>query len=193
MRFARNLVLIVISWLAPTVVWAHPLHSGTDVVSGLVHPFLGLDHLLAMIAIGVWAVQLGARAVWIVPAAFVLTMILGTASGIAGVDVPQLEPMVAATVLVLGLLVMFRARMPIACGAALVAVFALLHGAAHIAEMSPAQSLLAYGLGFTISTALLHLGGIGLALAGKGRETALRLAAAPVVVAGGWMLVSRMV
>jgi urease accessory protein len=193
MKLARSAALIVVSWLTSTIAWSHPLHDGAGLSSGFVHPFLGLDHLAAMIAVGVWAAQLGARAVWIVPAAFVATMIVGAVSGFAGMSVPYLEPLIAATVLALGLLVMFRAQLPVVYSAALVAAFALLHGAAHAAEMSPAQSLLAYGLGFALATALLHLGGIGVALAAKGREAALRLAAAPVALAGAWMLVSRMV
>ena len=103
--------------------------------SGFTHPFTGLDHMLAMVAVGLWAGLNGGRALWAWPAAFVGVMVLGGALGIAGVAVPMVEPGILASVVVLGLLVLAAAQLPVAAGAVLVAAFALLHGHAHGAEL----------------------------------------------------------
>ena len=122
--------LAVVPWAS-----AHPGHDGDhdfnwDFSGGLVHPLSGLDHLLAMIAVGLWAAQLGGRARWLVPAAFVGVMALGAALGHAGMNFSGMEQAIAASVLVLGLLVARSVRLPVAAGMALVGVFALFHGLA---------------------------------------------------------------
>jgi urease accessory protein len=162
------------------------LEHAVSFSSGFKHPWSGLDHMLAMVAVGLWAGLNGGRALWAWPAAFVGVMVAGGALGIAGIPVPMVEPGILASVIVLGLLVLTAARLPVVLGAALVAVFALLHGHAHGAEL-PAQAAAAtYAAGFALATALLH--GLGLGVAAMRRSDAGRLlvrgAGAVVAVAG---------
>lgn len=149
--------------LAPAVAMAHPGHGSTHgFANGFAHPLLGWDHLLAMVAVGLWAGQRAGKALWVLPATFVATMAAGCALAFAGVGLPGVEAGILTSVLVLGALVAFAARLPLAGGAALVACFALFHGHAHGTEMPQSLSGAAYGLGFASATALLH--GVGLAL-----------------------------
>lgn len=145
-------------------------HTGTAVdalgahglIAGFSHPFSGLDHLLAMIAVGLWAAQLGGRARWLVPTAFVGAMILGSVLGVMGVAVPWGEQGILASVLILGLLVAAAVRLPLAASALLAGALALCHGHAHGAEMPALVAGLGYGAGFTVATAGLQVLGIGL-------------------------------
>ncbi|HTJ78769.1 MAG TPA: HupE/UreJ family protein [Rariglobus sp.] len=153
----------------PAIASAHPGHDGGhgfgwDFSSGFAHPLGGWDHLLAMIAVGLWAAQLGGRARWLVPAAFVSVMTLGAILGHGGMMIAGTEQGIAASVLVLGLLVATAARLPVALGMAVTGVFALFHGLAHGAEMPANAAGLQYGLGFVLATALLHAAGLGLGL-----------------------------
>jgi urease accessory protein len=151
--------------LLPTAAWAHPGHgAAVGFVQGFVHPVTGIDHVLAMIAVGLFAANLGGRALWAVPLAFVSVMALGGALGVAGIAVPFVEAGVAGSVIVLGLVVALRWQWPVAGAMALVGVFAIFHGHAHGAEMPVDASGLEYGLGFMLATALLHAAGIGLGL-----------------------------
>jgi len=152
--------------LLPAAAWAHPGIPGHThgFVNGLAHPLTGLDHLCAMVAVGLWAAQRGGRALWLMPLAFVSVMAAGGVLGMAAVPMPFVEPAILASVLVLGLLVAASVRLPLAAGAALVGWFALFHGYAHGAEMPRSASGLAYGLGFVAATAGLHFLGIGLGL-----------------------------
>jgi urease accessory protein len=152
--------------LVPTLAQAHPGHGGNIVggAAGLLHPFSGLDHLCAMIAVGLWAAQRGGRALWLVPLTFVSVMAFGAALGMNGIQVPLAEQGIAASVLILGLLITAAARLPLVASVVIVGVFAIFHGYAHGAEMPATASGLAYGLGFLATTAALHLVGIGLGL-----------------------------
>jgi len=167
---------------------AHPGHDGHeltwDFATGASHPLLGLDHLLAMVAVGLWASQLGGRSRWLLPAAFVGFMALGAVAGHAGRSFPGLEQAIAASILVLGLLIAAAVRLPVSAGMAVVGAFALFHGMAHGAEMPASAGGLAYGLGFAATTALLHAVGLGLGLALKDRAQAVRLAGSVVALAG---------
>ncbi|QQS54825.1 MAG: HupE/UreJ family protein [Candidatus Competibacteraceae bacterium] len=138
-----------------------------DFATGLGHPFSGLDHILAMVAVGLWAAQRGGRVLWLVPLTFVLSMAAGGALGFLGVQLPMVELGIAGSVLVFGVLVALASRLPLAASMALVGVFALFHGYAHGAEMATESSALWYGLGFMFATATLHLSGIGVALAAR--------------------------
>lgn len=132
---------------------------------GFAHPVGGWDHLLAMIAVGLWASQLARtskKALWMVPMAFVGVLAIGGALGAAGVAMPMVEQGILMSVLVLGVLVAAAARLPLAASIATVSAFAMFHGHAHGAEMPTAASGLSYGLGFVLATALLH--GVGLAV-----------------------------
>ena len=119
----------------PTVASAHPGHEGAGFVHGLLHPLGGLDHILAMVAVGLFAARLGGRALWLVPASFVTAMALAGAAGMAGFALPYVEAGIALSILVLGAAIAFETTMPVAAAMALVAFFAVFHGYAHGAEM----------------------------------------------------------
>ncbi len=154
--------------------------------AGFQHPWTGLDHMLAMVAVGLWAGLNGGRALWAWPIAFVSVMVVGGALGMAGVPIPIVEPGILASIGVLGLLVLAAARLPVAVGAAVVAAFALLHGHAHGAELPAEAAAATYAAGFALATALLH--GLGLAIAYLARNEAGKLAvrgAGALVAAAG--------
>jgi urease accessory protein len=165
-------------------------HTGMEhafsFASGFAHPWTGLDHMLAMVAVGLWAGINGGRALWVWPAAFVGVMLAGGALGIAGVPIPFVEPGILASVIVLGLLVLTAARLPVALGAALVAVFAILHGHAHGAELPSGAAAATYAAGFAIATAALHALGLGIAhlCRSDSGKLVVRGAGAAVAVAG---------
>lgn len=147
----------------PTLANAHAGHAESlGLASGFGHPLAGMDHLLAMLAVGLWGAQIGGRAQWLLPVSFVSFMLLGAGLGIAGVAVPGVEQGILVSVLLLGLLLVRAARLPLATGAALVAGFAAMHGLAHGSEMPVASSVPAYAFGFMLSTALLHMAGLAL-------------------------------
>lgn len=146
--------------LLPTLAHAHPGH-GADFVSGVAHPMMGLDHVLAMIAVGVWAAQLGGRARWAMPIAFVGTMIFGGMLALAGLSVPFVEPVILASVMVVGLLIATAVRLPLVAAMSLAGVFALFHGAAHGSEMPVTASSIVHIGGFALATVALHVLGLG--------------------------------
>lgn len=167
--------------LLPTLAEAHPGLHADGLVAGALHPLTGLDHLLAMVAVGLWAASLGGAARWLAPAAFVSLMAVGAALGVGGIVLPGIEPLIAASVVGLGLAVAARLRVSAAAAAALVGVFALAHGQAHGAEMPAMASPLAYGLGFAAATAALHAVGLG---GGQLRPAVTRIAGAGIALAG---------
>jgi urease accessory protein len=169
---------------------AHPGHGAEGFAEGFFHPFTGIDHILAMVAIGLWAAQRGGRALWAVPAVFVTVMALGGIAGTAGISLPFVEQGVALSVLLLGILVAAAVRWPVSASIAVAGLFALFHGHSHGAEMPVSVSGLEYGTGFVAATALLHAAGIGAAmLAHKvGRTTLLRLSGGVIAAAGAWLL-----
>ncbi|MBX6323570.1 MAG: HupE/UreJ family protein [Rhodospirillaceae bacterium] len=149
--------------------WAAEAHVGVGPVdgfhAGFTHPFTGLDHLLAMTAVGIWAAQIGGRALWLVPSSFVAMMLAGGALGAAGMPLPMVESVIAGSVLALGALIALRVRPSLAVSAAAVGLFALFHGHAHGTEAPLGVAAADYGAGFALATAMLHGGGIVLALA----------------------------
>ena len=161
-----------------------------DFATGLAHPLNGLDHILAMVAVGLWAAQLGGRALWLVPITFVLTMAAGGALGFLGISLPYVELGIAGSVLILGILVALASRLPLAASMALVGLFAIFHGYAHGAEMAVEASALWYSLGFMLATATLHASGIGVALAARQGLTAqlLRFGGAAIAASGVLLL-----
>lgn len=140
-------------------------HAGHGIASGFLHPFLGWDHLIAMLAVGAWAATLGNRAIWAVPAAFVSAMILGGTFGMADIEVPFVETMILASVLVLAALAIARVKLPVWSGMAIVGLFALAHGYAHGAEIPEGASAWLFGAGFVAATSLIHALGAVMALA----------------------------
>jgi urease accessory protein len=160
----RLLAAVAALLLSTTLAQAHPGGAAHDLVHGFMHPIGGLDHVLAMVAVGLLAAQLGGRALWLVPGAFVMVMALAAAFGAVGVTPPKVEIGIAASVLVLGAAVALPLGMPAGLAAAIVGVFAIFHGVAHGAEMPRTMSGLNYGIGFVAATALLHGVGIGIGL-----------------------------
>ncbi|HEY5791893.1 MAG TPA: HupE/UreJ family protein [Chthoniobacterales bacterium] len=171
---------------------AHPGHDGgMSLFQGFGHPLTGLDHLLAMVAAGLWAAQIGGRALWVIPVSFVLAMLGGGIAGMNGLALPFLEPGIALSVLLLGLAIAFAFRPPLCVPAILVAAFAIFHGMAHGSEMPATAFGFTFGLGFLLATALLHVAGIALGLALKKVSPAPLIPALGVGVAllGGYLLI----
>jgi urease accessory protein len=171
--------------VAAPLAQAHPGHGPYDLATGFLHPLTGWDHLLAMVAVGLWAAQLGARARWVLPLAFVGAMTLGAAAGIAGFALPGVDRWILASVFALGLAIACAVRLPLAAGIGFVALAGLVHGLAHGAEMPLNASSLQFLAGMVAATALLHAAGVALGLAaGKRGPALLRLAGAGVMAGG---------
>jgi urease accessory protein len=151
---------------APSLAFAHTgVGETVGFVHGFSHPLSGLDHILAMVMVGVLAWQLGGRAVWIVPTTFVSVMALGGALGMMGIAIPFVEAGIALSVIVLGAVIALGIRAPVAIAAAMVGLFAIFHGHAHGSEMPAAVGGVAYAAGFMIATAMLHFAGLAIGFA----------------------------
>lgn len=168
-------------------------HTDSDVggfVSGFTHPILGWDHVIAMVAVGLWGAFLGKPAIWVLPVVFPLVMAFGGALGVMGVPLPAVEAGIALSGVVLGLLIAFAVRAPIWVAAVIVGVFAIFHGHAHGTELPDAANPFAYGIGFVIGTGLLHLAGIalGLLVGFAAGRVVVRVAGAGIAALGGAFL-----
>jgi len=173
---------------SPALAHVNPAEHGSF-AAGFTHPFSGVDHMLAMVAVGLWASVLGGRAMFTVPAAFVGVMLLGFAGSMFGLSLPFVEPAILASVVVLGLLVALALPVSAAAGGALVGFFALFHGHAHGSEIGDA-SFLAYGAGFAAATIVLHVAGIAAGMAfGRFGTTLVRIAGGATAL-GGLMLIA---
>jgi urease accessory protein len=184
---AAALVTAVFAVLWPLAAWAH-IQSGQagGFLSGLSHPVSGLDHVLAMVAVGLWGAQLGTPALWVLPVAFPMMMAFGGMLGLMGMPLPGVEVGIALSAMVLGALVLGGIRLSLIAAVLVVAFFALFHGHAHGTELEAGQNAMLYSLGFVIATGLLHAVGIGIGLIQRwdfGR-TALR-GVGGLVLAGG--------
>ena len=155
--------LVTVAGTTPALAHLAPGEHGSF-AAGFSHPLFGADHILAMVAVGLWAWQIGGRAVLAVPASFVALMLVGFGLALSGVSLPFVEPAILASVVALGLLVALAVRLPVALGAGVVGIFALFHGYAHGGEIGSAAAL-TYGAGFAIATALLHAVGVGIGYA----------------------------
>lgn len=172
---------------APAFAHVDPLAHGA-MASGILHPFSGADHMLAMVAVGLWAAQLGGKARFAVPATFVAVMAAGFGLALMGAALPFVEPAILASVVGLGLLVALAVRLPTTLGMAVVGGFALFHGYAHGAELGSADAL-TFGLGFAASTAILHAIGLGLGAWASARSASLgRLLGALTAVGGAALM-----
>jgi len=178
-------LLTIVFALAPSLAFAHVGIGDTiGIAHGFMHPVSGIDHVLAMLAVGLFAAHLGGRALWLVPLAFLAMMAFGGALGIAGVALPYVEIGVAVSVVMLGIIIASRISPPLAIAMALVGFFAIFHGHAHGAEMPETALGLAYGAGFILATALLHAIGIGLGIL-IGRERRVMQTAGSVIALAG--------
>ena len=174
----------------PGVALAHTGHGAGGFGGGFMHPFNGLDHVLAMFAVGLWAARQGGRAVWLMPATFVLMMAVGALAAVGGLPLPLVEVGVAGSVVVLGAVIALDTRLPLASALPLVAALAIFHGYAHGAELPAATSGVTYGLGFMLATAALHGWGLACGLLAT-RPAGLRPVQAgggAITLAGLWML-----
>jgi urease accessory protein len=176
---------------APGVAHAHAqVGVAGGLASGFMHPILGPDHLVAMVAVGLWGAQLGAPAIWLLPVTFPTVMAVGGVLGVLGVPLPFVEIVIALSAIVLGMMVATAARPPVWVAAMLVGVFAVFHGYAHGAELPNAANALAYGVGFVVATGLLHLTGIliGLLVRWPVGAKVVRVGGGAVAAVGGWFL-----
>lgn len=212
-RRITTALLLVLMGTAPALAHLDPVEHGSF-MAGFTHPLFGLDHILAMVAVGLWAASLGAapekvaagfssgaattgksgKALWAVPTAFVITMAVGFAAAIVGIPLPFVEPVILASVIFIGIMIALALPLPTAGVAAVVAFFALFHGHAHGGEMGTAGAW-GYAAGFLVATALLHAAGVALGvLAGRllagGGQTATRLAGGLTALGGLWLVIA---
>ena len=161
-----NLLLISLLIVMPEIALAHaPEGAGGGFVTGFLHPIMGVDHLVAMVAVGLWGAFFGERALWILPIVFPSIMAFGAAFGIVGLEIPLVEFVIALSGVVLGALIALRVRAPLAIAMVLVGIFAIFHGYAHGVEMPEQISAITYSAGFVIGTGLLHLAGVAIGFA----------------------------
>lgn len=188
---AAGIALTVSALSSPAM--AHVTNaSGGGFAHGFSHPFSGLDHILAMVAVGMWASQLGRPAYLILPLTFPLVMTAGAALGIAGMPLPWVELGIAASVLILGALVALAVKPSLAVSVALIGLFALMHGHSHGTELPQAASPAAYAAGFLIATLALHVVGLAVGETSRGlfARVGLRAAGAAIAAAGVFLLTS---
>jgi urease accessory protein len=193
MRVKHKIGLAGILLAFPEIAHAHEFHGAGGLISGLTHPVLGLDHLLAMISVGVLSAQIGGRAIWSVPLTFVLVMLVGGVLGIAQVPLPFVESGIAISVIALGAVIAVGKTMPTVVAMYFVGIFAVFHGHAHGSEMPSLAQPALYALGFGVGTAGIHIAGVGIGVGALRFKNAgpslLRLAGAGVAVAGITILV----
>jgi urease accessory protein len=157
--------LLFLLLLLPGAALAHTgVGEATGFAHGFGHPIGGVDHLLAMFAVGLWAAQMGKRALWLVPSVFVGVMVLGGVLGFSGLSVPFVEAGIVTSVLILGVLIAGAVKLPLVHSAFIVGLFAIFHGYAHGAEMPLALGAASYTFGFALATAVLHLAGMGIGM-----------------------------
>jgi urease accessory protein len=173
--------------VAPAFAHLDPAGHGS-LMAGLSHPLFGSDHVLAMVAVGLWAALLGGRALWLAPLAFVGAMAIGFAVALMGAPLPFVEPVILTSVVVIGLLAATALSMPAGIAMAVIGFFALFHGHAHGGELGSAGAV-AFGVGFALSTALLHMTGIGLArlFGGSAGHLAARVVGGATALGGLWL------
>ena len=189
----RILCSVLCAALSTGTAWAHTgVGPAVGFFYGVAHPFSGLDHVLAMVLVGMLAVQIGGRAIWALPLAFVAMMIVGGVLGMTGVAMPLVEVGIALSVLVLGGVVAFGWKPPVALAIVAAGLFAIFHGHSHGTEMQYGFSAVGYGSGFVAATLVLHAAGLLLGL-GLRRidvgELAMRLAGGSAAVVGALMLI----
>ncbi len=181
------ILTVAVALLAPALAEAHLYGAyGAGFDGGFIHPFSGIDHMLAMVAVGLWAAQRGGKALLVVPGAFIGVMVVGGIAGFLGLPLPFVETGIAASLMVLGLLVAFALPLPVAAMAVVVGLFAFFHGHAHGTELPEAASPLAYAAGFVLATATLHAFGVGIGLLLKrpAGQIVVRLSGATIALVG---------
>jgi urease accessory protein len=187
MKYTLTVLLALLTYIPSA--GAHSLATeSVGFISGLAHPLMGLDHILAMIAVGIWAAQLGGNAVWRLPLSFISMMMFAAFIGASGNHLPSLELWISISVICLGLLLVLAIRLPVNVSMLLIGLFAVFHGYAHGLEMPQAHSPLFYGSGFVVATALLHLSGIVLGKVSYHQHLLSRLIGAIMTMAGLYLV-----
>jgi len=193
----RHVRTVMITALAALAAGAAPAlaHTGVGPTSGffagISHPLSGLDHMLAMLAVGIWSALANkghTRRIWIAPVAFVVAMLLGAVAGYLALPLPMVESGIALSVTLLGLMIVARVELPLAVGVALIALFAIYHGHAHGSEVT--GEIVSYMAGFALATATLHVAGIGIGLAMTRVRLASITAGTLTAAAGAYLLAS---
>jgi len=188
LKRAAATVLLLVALALPSDAFAHIVKGeAIGFVSGFEHPISGFDHIIAMVAVGLWGAQLGMPAIWLLPVTFPLVMSFGGFLGLIGVPLPGSEIVIALSGVCLGAAVLTEFRPPLWVAAVLVGTFGLFHGYAHGAELPPGQNALLYSLGFVLATGLLHLTGITIGLLHRWQWGQFALRGAGAVVLGGGM------
>jgi urease accessory protein len=184
--------LSLLFFFLPGIALAHTgAGETTGFIHGFGHPIGGADHMLAMVAVGLWAAQIGGRALWIVPSTFVSVMVLGGILGFTGIPIPFVEEGILVSILILGILIVGAFKLPLAYSSMIVGLFAIFHGHAHGAEMPESLSAAWYAVGFALVTALLHLSGIGLGMLMQktNLQTVNRFAGAVIAMSGVYLAI----
>ena len=189
-------VLFFCLMMLPAIALAHVGQGNMSggFVSGFLHPILGPDHVVAMVAVGMWGAQLGAPAIWVLPVTFPLVMAFGGVLGILGVPVPAIEIGIAVSAIVLGAMVAFSARPPLWVAMVMVGVFAIFHGYAHGAELPESANAVAFSIGFVVATGSLHALGILIGTLNRWKvgSRLLRLGGTLIAFAGFYFLAAQM-
>lgn len=187
-----KVALLVLLAALPHPALAHITGVASGFGAGFAHPLLGPDHLVAMVAVGLWGAQLGSPAIWVLPIAFPLVMAVGGMVGISGAEIPFPELIIALSGVALGLVVALRVRIPFWAAAIVVATFAFFHGYSHGKEMPAAADAESFAIGFVVATGLLHLGGITIGTMDRHRvgSTAIRCLGAVIAAVGCFFVVS---
>jgi urease accessory protein len=191
LQIGCRLAVLLAALLLALPAYAHEQQGqAAGFLSGLQHPVSGLDHVLAMVAVGLWGAQLGAPAIWLLPVTFPLMMACGGFLGLVGVPLPGVEIGIAVSAILLGAMVATQSRPPLWMAVAAVALFAVFHGHAHGTELPPGQSGLMYSVGFVVATGGLHATGIAIGFIHRwpAGRIALRIAGAAVGSAGVYFL-----
>ena len=188
----RSILFVMAGALLPSFAFAHTVvGEASGFMHGLTHPVSGLDHICAMLAVGLWASQMGGRSVWVVPLTFVSVMVLGGALSISGIGLPFVEQGIVLSVLLLGVLIAASVRLPLWLSSSIVGLFALSHGHAHGSEMPALASGIEYALGFMLATASLRIIGIafGLGMQRMARERVVHFAGVSIAMCGVYLAV----
>ena len=185
-RLGAAMLAVALIWLLPDALAAHEGGAAVGLFNGLKHPVSGVDHVLAMVAVGLWGAQLGQPAVWVLPVVFPMVMALGGMLGLLGIPIPGVEIGIALSAVVLGVVVLGEVKPPVTVTALIVGLFAVFHGHAHGAELPEGASGVTYSLGFVVATGTLHAVGIAIGLVHRwpAGQKALRVAGAGVAAAG---------
>ena len=189
-KFTARVIVAIMLAGTSSVALAHPGHNVSGLAAGLMHPFSGLDHLLAMVAVGLWAAQGGGRKVWLLPVTFMTMLAVGAGLAMQWQALPMVEAGIATSVLALGLLVALSMQLPAILAVGVTAVFGLLHGYAHGLELPESAAPASYALGFLASTAVLHASGVAVGIAARRRHATLAKVLGAAIAASGVYLLA---